>query len=237
MNVGLRRSRTAPNRETLAEIKDIVAVHTSGLRPGGLRCNFDRLSEDDQRRAVELVREADYQTWSWQRLGEKKRKELEGLIERAADARGIFKDTRAAEEIKALADSAHVAAVRRPLSRKEENGIFAEIAVGIEARSLDAASVAMIAVVATAFVSGRPLGPRTRVERDGEQPVLVIEDVSFGLYGGQFDQEEQLAPRWKQDLGWLEEAGWFQVDRQGKQWTIKPGSRMRAAMAGLRSAA
>ena len=238
MNVGsLRRSRTAPNRETLSEIRGIVAVRTSGLRQGGLRCNFDRLSEDDQRRAVELVKEADYQTWSWQRLGDRKRKELEKLIEKASGTPGIFKDTRAVEEIRAMTESARVAEVRKPLTRQEERGVFSEIAAGIEGRSLEAADVALIAVVVTAFVSGKATAPRTRVERVGEMSVLVVEDANMGLFGGEFDAEQQLAPRWKQNLQWLEQIDWFTVDRRGKEWHISAGPRLRNAMAGLRSAA
>jgi len=53
-----RRGRDAPSRDALLEARDIVAVRTSGLRPGGLRCDWGKLDEADQRRAVELVRES-----------------------------------------------------------------------------------------------------------------------------------------------------------------------------------
>jgi hypothetical protein len=239
MNLGGRRDRTGVNRETLQEVRDVVAVRTTNLRPGGLRCDFDRLDADAQRRVVELVNTAGQgRSWSWSRLGDKDRRELERLIEQASREPGIFENARQMEEVAELAASAHRAKVRRPLRNREEAGIFTEIAAGIEGGSLGAADVAMIAVISTAFVSGKPLGPRTRIDLVGDTPVLVVEDAaSLGLYGGKFDEEQQLAPRWKATIQWLEEIGWFEVEKRGKEWSISAGPRMKLALAGLRKAA
>jgi DNA-binding Lrp family transcriptional regulator len=239
MQVGLRRSRTAASRETLVAMRDTIAMQTAGLVPGGLKADLDRLSEDEQHKVIELVGVAGAGgAWSWDKLSKKQRTTLEDLVEQAADKPRFFADARSVAEIQALAASAHRESVRKRLTRKEEHGVFEAIAVGIEARSLDAADVALIAVIVTAYVSGRATAPRTRIERVGELPALVVEDANMGgPYAASFDEEQQLAPRWKQNLQWLEEAHWFEVERQGKQLTILPGSRLRVAMAGEKRAA
>jgi len=226
-----RRGRDAPSRDALLEARDIVAVRTSGLRPGGLRCDWGKLDEADQRRAVELVREADRGTWSWTRLG-KKRAGLERLIERAADAPRIFENTRSMEEIAALAAGAHQAAVRRPLSRRQENGVFQEIARCIENGWLNVADLAVLTAFIAAFVGGKPLGPRSRVERMGDETVLVLDDATMGPFFGKFDPEEQIGPRAKMNLAHLEVNEWLTIERSGKQWTVSPGRRLRLAMDG-----
>jgi hypothetical protein len=228
-----RRSRNAPNRDTVMEIRDVIARETSGYRPGGLRCDFDRLSEDDQRKVIDLVREAGKGGgWSWTKLSKKDRTTLEKLIERAADTPGLFKQTRDMEEIAALAAEAHVAAVRRPLSRKQEHGIFAELARQVEDGHLHAPHVALIALVLTIYTSGRALGPRSRVESlaDGE-PVLIV-DAVFGPLGGNLDPDSEISARWKQNLSHLEANSWLEVRRNGPEWWVSPGARLRAVMAG-----
>jgi hypothetical protein len=231
-----RRGRNAPpHRDTLAEIRDIVAVRTSGYRPGGLRCDFSRFSEDEHRRAIELVREADKGTWSWDRLGKPgkgKRGELEGLIEKASAEPGIFARARELDEIAAIAAEAHRESVRRPLHRKQEASIFAELGKCIENGWLEAPHVAVLALVLVAFSTGRPLGPRGRVESlDGGLVALVV-DSQFGPFSGALDPEGQLAPRWAQTADHLVANEWLAVTKNGREWWVSPGARLRAVMAG-----
>ena len=231
MNIG-RRNRSAPSREMLAEVRNVVARETSGYRSGGLRIDWHKLDDDAQGRVVELVKEAGAGGgWTWNRLSDRKRRELEGLIERGSDARGVFQDARSMAEIQRLASEAHVAAVRRPLSRRQENGVFQEMSRCIESGWLNVADLAVLSAFITTFVSGRPLGPRTRVERVGDDTVLVI-DANMGPFGGSFDPEEQIGPRVQQNLASLELNEWLTVQRSGKQWTVAPGRRLVAAMAG-----
>jgi hypothetical protein len=234
MNLGtMRRSRTAPNRETLLEIRDIVAVRTSGYRPGGLRCDFDRLPEDEQRRAIELVREADQGTWAWERLGDRKRKELEKLIERAADTPGIFQDTRSMEEIVALAGEANRQAVRRPFRRSEEKGLLHELGEQLAGGFASVNTVSAIVMTLIAMERGQAFGPQGRVERDADgEPVLVI-DGRFGLSTERQDWRGTLAA-WQQGLTQASRNGWVEIDRSGggNEWRVKLGSRARRAMRG-----
>jgi hypothetical protein len=229
-----KRSRGAPSSAALQTARDVIARETCGLRAGGLRCDLvGRLSEEEQKRLVELVDKAGQgRSWAWSRLSDRERRDLEDLIEKAADMRGAFTAAREIEEIRALADQAHVKAVRRPLGRKQENGIFSEAARCIEAGWMDVADLAILASFLAVFVGGRPLGPRSRVERVGEDTVLVVDDVSFGPFSGAYDPEAQIGPRWQQNLGNLEANEWLSVERHGKAWTVSPGARLRAAMAG-----
>jgi hypothetical protein len=234
MNVGRKRGRTAANRETVMEIRDVIARETSGYRPGGLRCDFDRLSEDEQWKVIELVREAgEGGAWSWKKLGKRSRSTLEKLIEEASDARGVFEDARSMEEIAEIAAEAHTAAVRRPLSRREEVTVFGEIARCIAQGWLTAADLAVLVAFVSAVTTGKPLGPRSRVERVGDHTVLVIDDANMGPFAGSFDPESQVTPRWKQSVDLLEKNEWVTVERLGKQWTVGPGRRLLLAMAGM----
>lgn len=235
MNLGSRRRRGAPSRETLQDARDLVAMHTGGLRPGGLRCDFERLPEDDQRRVVELVgAAAKGRSWSWGRLSEHDRATFESLVEKASGEPGIFAAARELAEISALAAEAHQIAVRRPLSRKQENSVFQEIGRCVGNCWLDVADLAVLTSFVTAFVSGRPLGPLSRVERFGDETVLVIDDANMGPFSGMFDAEGQIGPRWQMNLAHLETNEWVAVRRNGKQWTVRPGNRLRQAMAGRR---
>jgi hypothetical protein len=233
MNITKRRDRGAPSTAALQIARDVVARETCGLRPGGLRADMNRLTSEDQKRMIDLIDTAGQgRSWSWERLGKRDRSTLERLIEAAADAAGIFEQTRQMEEIAALAAEANVKAVRRPLSRREENGIFSEAARCIEEGWMDVADLAILASFLAVFVSGRPLGPRSRVERVGEDTVLVVDDVSFGPFSGAYDSEAQIGPRWQQNLANLEANEWLTVERHGKAWTVSPGARLRAAMEG-----
>jgi hypothetical protein len=232
MNLG-RRDRTAPSRDTLVEIRDVVARETSGYRSGGLRIDWDQLDEDARRRVVELVKEAGAGGgWTWNRLSDRKRKELEGLIERGSDARGIFKDTRALEEIKALTEQAHTAAVRRPPSRKQESGIFAELGRCVAEGWLDASHVSVLVLIQIVLSTGRTLGPRSRIETLDDGGTALVVDRQFGLFAESFDPYGELGPRWMQTVDHLAANEWLIVEKNGTEWWIWPGQRMRAAMEG-----
>jgi hypothetical protein len=227
-----RRSRTAPSRDTLLEIRDIVAVRTSGYRSGGLRIDWDKLNEADQLRTVELVREADKGTWSWSRLGKKKCAELERLIEHGCDAPRIFEDARAMQEIAKIAEEAHVASVRRPTTRKQETSLLSELGRCIDAGWLDASHVAIVVLVQIAFGTGRTLGPRSRIEALDDGDTVIVADTHFGLFSESLDAYAEIGPRWMKSVDHLAANEWLAVTKSGREWRISPGRRLKAAMAG-----
>jgi hypothetical protein len=234
MNALRRRSRNAPNKESLLNANDVIRAHTAGFNEGlGLAIDFDRLGENEQTRLVGLVDKAGKgRSWGWGRLSAKERRELEALIEKGADARGVFEGARSFEEIRALAAQAHTERVRRPLTRKQETSIFAELGRCIEQGWLEAPHVALISLLLIAFSGGRPLGPRSRIEAlDGGETVLVV-DTQFGPFSADLDPEQQLAPRWTQTVDHLAANEWLDVRKNGVEWWISPGGRLRAAMAG-----
>jgi hypothetical protein len=234
MNVGRKRTRNAPSGSALQEARDVIRRETAGFNEGmGLRVEWDRLSETEQLKLLTLVNEAGRgRSWSWGRLDDGQRRDLEGLIEKGADARGAFKGAREFEEIQAIADQAHVAAVRRPLTRKQETSIFLELGRGIERGWLRAPDVAVLSLLMVAFSTGRPLGPRSRVEvLDGGETALIVNN-QFGPFSGDLDPEYQLGPRWAQTAEHLQTNEWIAITKNGAEWWISPGRRLRAAMAG-----
>ena len=129
MNLGTRRSRTAPHIETLKGISDFVVRRTAGMVSGGLRCDFAaNLSEDEQTELVALTREAERGGGSvLDRLSKKKQARWERLVGKGGGDPSFFANARELENIRTLASEAHVAAVRRPFRRTEESGLLAEL--------------------------------------------------------------------------------------------------------------
>jgi hypothetical protein len=199
----------------------------------GLAIEAGRLSESEQKRLIELVDTAGQgRSWSWSRLSDKQRRELEGLIEKGSNQRGVFEGARTAEEIRSLAESAHIDSVRRPLTRKQETSIFVELGRCIESGWLQAPHVAVLALVLVSFSTGRPLGPRGRVESlDSGEPALLV-DAQFGPFSGELDPEGQLGPRWAQAADHLVANEWLAITKNGREWWVSPGRRLRAVMSG-----
>lgn len=234
MNVGSRRRRGAPSRHTLIEIRDVIARETSGYRPGGLRVNWDRLSEDEQRKVVELVRAAGRDGgWSFSNLSKRDRAVLEGLIEKAADANGIFENARSMEEIRALAAEAHQASVRRPFSRREQATLFEALGDALVAGSMSATTLGTFVIIVLALERGEGFAPHSWVERDpvdGES-VLVV-SKSFGLLRERQDWRASLAA-WQKGCEQLARNSWLELDGSaGNEIRLRLGSRAKRALRG-----
>jgi hypothetical protein len=233
MNIGTKRGRTAPSKLALQEARDVIARETSGYRPGGLRVNTDRLSEDEQERLVALVNEAGSgRAWWWDKLKKKDRTALEGLIEKGADAPRIFEETRALEEIRALAAEAHVAAVRRPFRPREESGILHELGRQFADGFLTADMLGPLLVVFLSLERGEAFAPQARVERDPDGEQVLVVSRAYGLVSERRDWRGSLAA-WPQALTHAERNAWLIVDRSaGNSWEIRLGARAKRAMRG-----
>lgn len=235
MPVLQRRGRRDFSDDTLRSIESFIIRRTSGMVAGGFRTDLRRnLAEDEQAELVALTREAegDNRSFVLARLSKRKQERWERLVGKAGGDEKFFENYRELEQVKAIASLAHRESVRRPLSRREENGVFREIARCIEHDWLGVADVAVLASFIAAFVGGRALGPRSRIELVGDGTVLVIDDAQMGPFSGRFDEEQQIGPRWLMTLANLETNEWLQVVRNGKQLTISPGRRLQLAMAG-----
>ena len=115
--------RHAPPREHVAATKNAIARATGGLAEGGLRVDFKRLDAPAQRELIELSRSAaDGGGFNVDRLGPRA-KRWEELVERGADADGIFERTRADLSLRARAQEL-VRRARKPVRRPrwEEDG-------------------------------------------------------------------------------------------------------------------
>jgi hypothetical protein len=228
-----RRSRTAPSSEALAGARAGIAKVTSLYRDGGLRVDWDKLDEAEQTALIKLLYEAsEGGGFSLDRLG-KRQKDFERLVEKGADAAGIFKNARTEEEIRKLAADAHALTVKRPLRRREELSLFAAMAAALGNGHFWWEHFAVLTAIVAQWVTGRPLAPQSVVDRVDGVPVLRI-NASFGIVSGRSDPEGRLAA-WKQAMPHLEQYGWLVVERASNQWTIKPGPRLIAALAALDS--
>jgi hypothetical protein len=234
MNMGVRRNRSAPRRETLLHVKDVIAVRTSGYRPGGLRCDFDRLSEAERRRAVELVGDTDRGTWNWDRLGKPgkgKRGELEELIEKASGEPGIFARARELDEIAALAAEVNRQAVRRPFSRREQATLFEALGEALAGGAMSVSTLGTFVVLLLSLERGEGFAPHSRVERRDGEPVLIV-SRTYGILTERQDWRQSLTA-WQQGCKQLAKNSWIQLDASGgNEYEIRLGVRAKRAMKG-----
>jgi hypothetical protein len=232
-----RRSRTAPAKETLGELADLITRRTSAMSPetGGLRPRWDRITEAEQTELVELTRQA-YEggTFDLGRLSDKRARKWESLVSAASGVKGnAFADWRAQAEIRSIAAEANRLTVRRPFSKREEHGLFDEFYGQLASvpPCLDAEDVAVAVLILAQLHAGAPLAAMSRIERDaGGEPTLII-DAHHGLADGDTN-----LPTWRQCLEQLERNSWFLVQRSGPEWRIGLGLRAKQAMGKAKAA-
>lgn len=234
MNVGTkRRSRTAPNRDTLRSIQDFVVRRTSAMISGGLRADLASLSEDEQTEVVSLTREAEEGGgFVLDRLSNRKRDRWERLVGKAAGDEKFFANHREMDEVRTLAALAHRESVRRPFRRTEETGLLRELGRQLEGHFITADMLAPIVIVFISLERGEAFAPHGRVDRDLDgEPVLTV-SRSFGLLTERQDWRAVTAA-WQQSLSHAEKNAWVQIDRSaGNEWQIRLGSRAKRAMRG-----
>jgi hypothetical protein len=220
-----RRPRGAPRAEDLLAPRDWV------YRRFGVRVRPARLDADDQRQLVDLVRRAAALEKEPRRTDVKPldvgdRRRLDRLIEASAGLEsGELQRRRdeAATETKMRDLAARARRPRRRPALAEEGSVtlcrqfvFEYVVSGV----LLAEHVAMLVVLASMFENSEPLAPGFTFSDDG---VLTL-DTALGFFGGRLDPDGALAG-WKRTLAHLEANAFVQVERRGRTWTIRPGSR------------
>lgn len=219
-----RRSRTAVSSSAFLGAKNCVAAHSGLLREGGLRVDADRLSEDEQREFVDLVREAsgEYGAWSFDHLDGRKRKRLEKLIEQGSDSRGLFERKRQEAEVRALATSAFRAAAKpKPPSVPEEERLLALLHRLVAQRSLHIDRLGIFVYLLGQILAADPISPGARIEGSGDGLTLVLSS-RLGL-GMNHDPYEQMT-RWRDALSQLDRVGLLEVSGQGNELRVRLGS-------------
>jgi hypothetical protein len=194
----------------------------------GVRCDPERLDDDEREQFAELARKAtsEERGVNLSPLGRRERAALERLLEKAAGEADLFERRReeaaATARIRELAERA-VRPSARP--RFEERGavilpraVFEQLRGGY----LWVEHVGLLAFVVAQMENGVCLAPQGRYE-DGS---LVI-DHGWGLTGS-CDGEGTFS-RWKQIIEHLERNAWLDVERSGRQWRITRGRRLREA--------
>jgi hypothetical protein len=229
----IRRERRTYSDDTLKSIRDFVAMRTITLKENGLRIDWKNLDDAETRELVELTQEAERGEGGFRldRLSKRRARRWEALAARGSgEPESFFEDARQMAEIRALATEANRVAVRRPITRREEGGLFDEFVSQFSAEPpfLFADHLALGIVIFACLHSGKAIGPRSRIEQiDGESALIV--DSTFGVVGSQRDPYSMFA-RWRQGLQHLERNAWVQVMRNGNEWTIRPGPRALRAM-------
>ena len=212
-----------PSGEKLDELRDEVARRTAALSDGSLRPDLSKLDDGEARELFEL-------TTSETALSEKQRARWEYLVERGAAREGLFARLRDFDAIQREARELHRGIARRPFTRKEERGLFAELADQIEGGFLNAEHVAVVAMLLISFQSAKPFGKKQRFDVVGGESVLVI-DANWGLISDSLDDVGMFA-RWRQILEHLERNAWVTVERRGPEWSIRLGVRATRALGG-----
>jgi len=193
-----------------------------------VRCDPDRLDEDEREQFAELASKATTEDRgvNLSPLGRRERGALERLLEKAAGEAGLFERRREEAVTTArIRELAERAARPRARPRFEERGaivlpqaIFAQLRSG----ALWIEHVGLLAFMLAQLENGVSLASQGRLEDDS----LVIDHV-YGLTGSA-DGDGTFAG-WKRILEHLERNEWLDVERSGRRWRITRGRRLREA--------
>jgi hypothetical protein len=225
-----RRQTWPPSREECAWAAGEITRATVGLTEGGLRLDWHVLDDSETERLVKLTRKAtegggfDYVG----RLSKSERNRWESLVERASGAEGIFAKHREQAAFHTKVGELHRKTVARPILRREEPGLIAEIASHVEGGYLEADHLTALMLVLVALQTGKPLLRTQRIEAGADGPLLVL-DSTMGFVGGDIDPEAHLS-RWPVLLAHLERNGWLTLARKGSELKVGLGSRTQKAL-------
>lgn len=226
----LRRSER-PGSEYFTGCHNAIRRLTTNVQRGGLRADWDRLSDREAAELVELTRRTDEQGRAdglvLSRLGGDLGR-WEKLVEKAADAPGIFARKRDLWDLERDIRQMTKDVLKRPFTRREEKRLLGEIGDHFRGRFLGVEHMALLVVLLTAFDSGEPPGPFARFEAgEGGDPVLVA-TRGRALVAGACDEEGMLAG-WasRHVVGHLERNGWVTLAANGNELRIGLGPRTR----------
>jgi hypothetical protein len=196
--------------------------------------DVERLGEGARADLVALVEKAragDGRGRNLEQLTPKEQKRLERLLERLAGLPARhFERGRDVEKLhQRVAALARRAAkpIRPGLGR--EAGLFELLGRDLSEGTLWAEHVLVLTVVLAQLLRAEPLAPQARIEGEGLDVTLVA-DRRYGVLGVDHDPEAELLARWIEPLEHLAVNQLLDVDRDGAEYRIKMGGRVRAAL-------
>ena len=195
----------------------------------GVRCDPDRLDDDERVEFAELARRgtSEERGVDLSPLGRRERAALERLIEKAAGEAGLFarrrEEAAATARIRELARRAMQPARRLHLEEAGSVTFPAELFRHLREGVVWPEDVAVLFAVVGILENATTLAPRSRIEAG----TLVI-DRTFGLFGSA--DPEQRASRWKDSLANLHRVGWLTVEDARGTIRVRPGPGLAAAL-------
>jgi hypothetical protein len=203
-----------------------------------LRADLTKLSDEEQRDLLDLVKKAsasedpDVDAFNPDKLGKRDRGKLERLVEKGSGAPNAFKESCADAAFRAeIAEIAKEAMKPERRPKWEEEGAvvlpkqwcFDFVRDGVLWVDHVGLLVTMLAWFESAELPPRLWG--ASFEQQAGDLVLVVDSVLFGLGA----VSEEGVPGWKRTFDHLVTNNFFEVERRGKEWRIKLGSRTLAA--------
>ena len=224
-----RAPRTTPSPERLLAAKDAIAIATIVHRPGGLRIDWKRLSDEEQTELCDLVDAA----WedgghTPERLGPR-RERYELLIERGAGQKpgSVFAQTRGLAELRKLGDDyrRETLAPPRRIRLEEAGSVTLKQRWAFDyfrTRVLFPSHVAVLVYVMSTFENGALPFPNPAATFDGE--TITVDLVRGGLLpdpDGVFVDEVRLIEH-------LAANSFIELNHDGRVLAIRPGIRLKA---------
>jgi hypothetical protein len=209
-------------REALAACRDQVARRTVGLVEGGVRIDAALLDDDEVRKLVELTQSEDA-------LTNGDRRKWETLVEKSAGTPDLFEKRRkqAAMAVKLKELGRRALRPKAPTAEGEKSLILA-LHGQIKRHTLHLDRVGILVTILGQLYAAEPLGPHSRIEREGDQVVLVASHL-FGVLSMDHDPRGEATVRWQEAVRQLAKNNWLDVV-EGAEWRISLGSRALRAL-------
>jgi hypothetical protein len=194
-----------------------------------LQPDLGRLSDEQQYDLLDLVQKAsatdnpDADAFNPDQLGKRDRTRLEKLIEKAADAPGVFKKERETLALRAEVQkiAAEAAAVRP--AKQAEGAFFAEVGrmqMNEGGPCMSAETAGMLLLITAALLSGEGPGRATfKLDENGQRCLRWRPGCLFGFADG------QSAPRLERTLRHLQRNGWLSLSGRGETRWVTFGPR------------
>ena len=187
----------------------------------GLTASIHRLSDDEARELVELVRRAtpEPRAFNLNELGRRDRAKFERLVARAAGLEDDHFDKIRANESAAvkIRELARQAVRPRKLTPRQERAFLLEVSDHVRRGVLTAPTLAVIVLAVGEIFNGATGAPRGETVGSGATLRLVL-DARYGF--GEVD-----LPRWQQSLSHATKNGWLVTTRQGPRIEVGLGAR------------